>query len=63
MTVSPNKNRRWLLSGIVLLFLFLCLGGAAYLITNYPIWGSTAVDRVGVRVKIIATTLMNHPGR
>lgn len=43
MSNGRRMLRRWLLLGGILL-IFLCLGGMAYLITSYPILGSTAVS-------------------
>lgn len=52
--------RRWLLlSGILLLFL--CLGGLSYLITSYPILGSTAVSAPPITWTSLPTPTVLHP--
>ncbi len=61
MTASPQANRRrWLLLGSIV-FLFLCLGGAAYLITSYPILGSTAVSNPPITWTNLPTPSIIHP--
>lgn len=52
--------RRWLLLGGILL-LFLCLGGLAYLITSYPLLGSTAVSAPPITWTRLPTPTVLHP--
>ena len=62
MIASIRKNyRRWLiLSSIVLLFI--CLGSVAYLITTYPILGSTAVSTPPIIWTSLPTPVVSKPG-
>ncbi|MCB8925984.1 MAG: hypothetical protein H6652_10210 [Ardenticatenaceae bacterium] len=59
MTDSPHKFRRWLLLAGILL-IFLCLGGTAYLITSYPILGSTAVSTTPITWTSLPTPSVIH---
>ncbi|MAU00314.1 MAG: hypothetical protein CL608_24500 [Anaerolineaceae bacterium] len=61
MSASPPTNRRrWLLLGGII-FLFLCLGGTAYLITSFPILGSTAVSNPPITWSSLPTPSIVHP--
>ncbi len=61
MTALLRISRRWLLlSGII--FLFLCFGGLAYLITSYPILGSTAVANPPINWTSLPSPAVIHPG-
>ena len=60
MSTARRKLRRWLLLAAILL-IFLCLGGMAYLITNYPILGSTAVSTPPITWTSLPTPSVVHP--
>jgi ligand-binding sensor domain-containing protein len=57
---KTNVPRRWLmLVGIMLIFL--CLGGLSYLITSYPLWGSTAVSNPPITWTSLPLPSVVHP--
>ncbi|WP_420643268.1 two-component regulator propeller domain-containing protein [Candidatus Leptofilum sp.] len=58
--MTKRTRRRWLLlAGI--LFMFLCLGGMAYLITSFPLLGSTAVSNPPIIWRSLPTPSVTHP--
>ena len=59
MNNAKQTFRRWLLLGGIVL-IFLCLGGMAYLITSFPILGSTAVSSPPITWTSLPTPSVAH---